>query len=95
MKYLITSAAGAMMLIGIATPASAQHDDLFSCYAFVHEQCFPGGKDGGCGGAYDDALDECDRYYGNTGKRPTPPTSLSAKPNPQVQTKIMNSFSAK
>jgi hypothetical protein len=95
MKALTSLTAGAAMLAGLALPASAQHDTLFECYAFVHDSCFPGGADDGCGQAYDDALDECDRYYGNTGKRPTPPTSLSARTNPQVRAKIMNSFSAK
>jgi hypothetical protein len=81
-----------------ASPAGAasDHTDVFSCYAYVHEQCFPGGKDAGCGqGAYNDALDECDGYYEESGKRPTPAASFAVRLNPQVKTRIMNSFPIK
>ncbi len=79
---------------GLATPAVADdHNDVFSCYAYVHEQCFPGGKDAGCGDAYGEALDECDGYYEETGRRPAPAASFTVKPDPQLKARIMRSFS--
>jgi hypothetical protein len=97
MKALTTILAGATMVAAFASSASAasDHNDVFSCYAYVHEQCFPGGKDAGCGeDGYNDSLDECDGYYDQKGKRPTLATSFTARTNPQLRTTIMNSFSA-
>jgi hypothetical protein len=76
-----------------AQAAGLDHNDTFSCYVYVHEQCYPGGGQSQCDpGDYEDALDECDGYYDDAARRPAKPASFAAKTNPQVMTRIMQTF---
>ena len=91
----LTVVAFAIATAGLVPAAAAglDHNDTFSCYAYVHEQCYPGGGDSQCGpGDYEDALDECDGYYEESGRRPAKPASFAAKTNPQVMSRIMQTF---
>ena len=83
LAILVTAA----VLTGSSVPASAdEHSDRFSCYAYVHDQCFQNGQDGCGDDVYQDFLDECDRYYPsgrNTGGLVTP--GGSSHPNMTIR----------
>lgn len=64
-------AAGLLMAAMTTQSVAFEHNDLPSCYIYVHGQCFPPGQEPKCSQPdYEEGLDECDGYYPFVGKRP-------------------------
>lgn len=95
MKTII--AATILISVGLITAVQAgdDHWDRFSCYAYVHDQCFPSGETNCDSEGYNDALDECDGYY-PTSRIPRPPGNVLKTPSKKViqstRAVIQNSF---
>lgn len=56
---------GAVLAASLGAPASANDDhwDKFSCYAYVHDQCYANGENNCSSDDYNWGLDQCDGYY--------------------------------
>lgn len=81
---LLQRLGGAAVLIGLASSASANSDhwDKFSCYAYVHDQCYGNGQEPCSSEGYEWGLNECDAYYPSLqGTPPSAALGLTSKPN--------------
>lgn len=95
---LSLTAFGAVTLPLTASAAALDHWDRFSCYAYVHGQCYTGNEDHACTEeSYNEALDECDGYYPSAAiKRPAAPKNLTIRSDkPGIRAVIMKSFTKK
>ena len=74
MNTLTKTVAAAAVCAGFSFPALADttddHWDQFSCYAYVHDQCYANGENNCSEDDYNWGLDECDGYYESTGATP-------------------------
>lgn len=97
LKELIQTLGGVAVLIGPASSASANSDhwDKFSCYAYVHAQCYGNGQEPCSSEGYEWGLNECDNYYPSfKGERPSVPMGLKSKSTDRKYQMIMKrSFS--
>ena len=59
----IATISGFVLALGFAGVAKADHNSRFSCYAYVHDQCY-GENSANCSqDEYEWGLNECDGYY--------------------------------
>jgi hypothetical protein len=70
MRKLATLVTAAAAFTGASFPAFADNDhwDRFSCYAQVHDNCFPNGQNECGDDVYQDFLDDCDDAYPSAGR---------------------------
>lgn len=92
MKRLLSATA----FLAISTAAQAgfydpDFSDAISCYAYVHEQCYPGGGDNECpDGWYEDGLDSCDVAFPSASVEPVAPTNLASPGTKRSDRKTVN-----
>jgi hypothetical protein len=80
MKTLLLGAGAALGMAGLGHAAVQQdHWDKFSCYAYVHDQCYANGQNNCSPADYDWGLDQCDQYYPAVVKRPGMPKNLTQR----------------
>ncbi|NIA71976.1 hypothetical protein HBA54_25580 [Pelagibius litoralis] len=97
------SIAGALSLgiIGpLAAVGSAQADTIVTCYASIHEYCYPPGRDAHCSPEeYDFALDLCDEIFTHEAERPAPPANLATgtetRPDPKILRELRSTVERK
>lgn len=89
---LIQALGSAAVLISFVSSASANSDhwDKFSCYAYVHAQCYGDGQEPCSSEGYEWGLNECDGYYPSfQGERPSAPLGLTSKSTDRKYRMIM------
>lgn len=69
MKRLISFTLAATAALTFAAQANSDHWDKFSCYAYVHAQCYNNGAENCSDEGYAWGLNECDGYYPSTTKQ--------------------------
>jgi hypothetical protein len=74
----------ALPLLTSSVFAANDHWDKFSCYAWVHDQCYANNQNNCSGEDYNWGLDQCDGYYPSAAiKRPDQPQGLTTRGNNQ------------
>ncbi|QKV18032.1 hypothetical protein [Oricola thermophila] len=96
-RRLVVMTLGSISLtaaMAASASANSDHWDRFSCYAYVHDQCYGNGADNCDREGYDWALDQCDGYYPSSAgvKRPKGARTFTATTNLKTKTKIQRSF---
>ncbi|MFZ2100619.1 MAG: hypothetical protein WAU86_08650 [Oricola sp.] len=91
-RAVLAAIGGVVMTVGMGVSARAavDHWDRFSCYAYVHDQCYGNGQNNCSSEDYNWGLDQCDGYYpASVGvKRPVGPKNLVA-PTKSRQTRAI------
>ena len=89
MRKLVTLVTAAAAFTGASFPAFANndHNDLFSCYAYVHERCFKNGEDVCGDDNYQWGLDQCDGHYPSVSPRPGGLVTPGAGSGPNMTTR--------
>lgn len=96
-RRAIVMALGSVALsaaMGASASANSDHWDKFSCYAYVHDQCYANGENNCSSEDYNWGLGECDGYYPSSAgvKRPKGSKTFAATTNLQTKAKIQRSF---
>ena len=95
MKRLITATIIIFTGLTFAAQANSDHWDKFSCYAYVHDQCYGEGSEGCDPEGHEWGLNECDKYYPD-GRAVRPQATFGVAPSKkttlQIRKKILRSF---
>jgi hypothetical protein len=87
----VTIGVFALSVTGSPTYAGDSHSSQFSCYAYVHDQCFVHSRRPCDQEGYEWGLDNCDEMYERpTARRPAPPQGLAlpTSTSPSLRAKI-------